>query len=206
MLKLHDRNKSGNAYKIRLLLSFLNLPYEPIPVALKDGRNQVDSSYFELNPRGQIPTLQDGDAVLWGSTAILSYLALRYDKTEQWLPRDPVRFGQVMQWLELAQNEIQSGLFQARAIVQFGLAGDLQAAQRIAAQALDVLESRLRIAQWLAGPAPTIADIACFPYVALAGEGKVDVSPYPGVQRWIDDVRSLDRFVGMPGIEGPRQS
>jgi glutathione S-transferase len=206
MLKLHDRNKSGNAYKIRLLLSFLNLPYEPIPVALKDGRNQVDSSYFELNPRGQIPTLQDGDAVLWGSTAILSYLALRYDKTEQWLPRDPVRFGQLMQWLELAQNEIQSGLFQARAIVQFGLAGDLQAAQRIAAQALDVLESRLRIAQWLAGPAPTIADIACFPYVALAGEGKVDVSPYPGVQRWIDDVRSLDRFVGMPGIEGPRPS
>lgn len=201
MLKLHDRDKSGNAYKIRLLLSFLNIPYERIPVALKNGRNQVDSSYLQLNPRGQIPTLQDGDAVLWGSTAILSYLALRYDKTEHWLPRDPVRFGQVMQWLELAQNEIQSGLFQARAIVQFGLAGDLQAAQRVAGQALDVLESRLRIEQWLAGPEPTIADIACFPYVALAGEGKVDVSPHPGVQRWIDDFRSLDRFVGMPGTE-----
>jgi glutathione S-transferase len=201
MLKLHDREKSGNAYKIRLLLSFLDLPYERIPVALKDGRNQVDSEYLQLNPRGQIPTLQDGDATLWGSTAILSYLALRYDKTEQWLPRDPVRFGQVMQWLELAQNEIQSGLFQARAIVQFGLAGDLQAAQRIAVLALDVLESRLRIEQWLAGPEPTIADIACFPYVALAAEGKVDVSPYPGVQRWIDELGSLDRFVGMPGIE-----
>lgn len=203
MLKLHDREKSGNAYKIRLLLSFLNVPYERIPVALKDGRNQVDSSYFQLNPRGQIPTLQDGDAVLWGSTAILSYLALRYDKTEQWLPRGPARFGQVMQWLELAQNEIQSGLFQARAIVQFGLAGDLQAAQRIAGQALDVLESRLRIEQWLAGPEPTIADIACFPYVALAGEGKVNVSLHPGVQRWMGDLMSLDRFVGMPGIEAP---
>lgn len=204
MLKLHDREKSGNAYKIRLLLSFLDMAYERIPVALKDGRNQVERSYFQLNPRGQIPTLQDGDATLWGSTAILTYLALRYDRTEQWLPRDPVRFGQVMQWLELAQNEIQSGLFQARAIVQFGLVGDLQAAQRIAGQALDVLDSRLRIEQWLAGPEPTIADIACFPYVALAGEGKVDVSPYPGVQRWIDDLMSLDRFVGMPGIEAHR--
>lgn len=204
MLKLHDREKSGNAYKIRLLLSFLNVPHERIPVALKDGRNQVDSSYFQLNPRGQIPTLQDGDVVLWGSTAILSYLALRYDKAARWLPRDPARFGQVMQWLELAQNEIQSGLFQARAIVQFGLAGDLQAAQRIAGQALDVLESRLRIEQWLAGPEPTIADIACFPYVALAGEGKVDVSPWPGVRRWIEDFRSLDRFVGMPGIDARR--
>jgi len=201
MLRLYDREKSGNAYKIRLLLSFLNLPYERIPVALKDGRNQVESSYFQLNPRGQIPTLQDGDAVLWGSTAILTYLALRYDNTEQWLPRDPVHSGQVMQWLELAQNEIQNGLFQARAILQFGLAGDLQAAQRIAGQALDVLESRLRIEQWLVGSQPTIADIACFPYVALAGEGKVDVSPYPGVQRWIGELRSLDRFVGMPGIE-----
>jgi glutathione S-transferase len=201
MLRLHDREKSGNAYKIRLLLSFLDIPFERIPVALKDGRNQVESSYFQLNPRGQIPTLQDGGTVLWGSTAILSYLALRYDKTEQWLPRDPVPFGQVMQWLELAQNEIQSGLFQARAIVQFGLVGDLQAAQRIAGRALDVLESRLRNEQWLASPQPTIADIACFPYVALAAEGKVDLSPYPGVRRWIDGFRSLDRFIGMPGIE-----
>jgi glutathione S-transferase len=88
--------------------------------------------------------------------------------------------------------------------VQFGLAGDLQAAQRIAGQALDVLESRLRTERWLAGPEPTIADIACFPYAALAGEVKVDVSPYPGVQRWIDDLMSLDRFVGMPGIEARR--
>lgn len=201
MLKLHDRERSGNAYKIRLLLSFLDMAYERIPVSLKDGRNEVDSDYLQLNPRGQIPTLQDGDATLWGSTAILSYLALRYDKTEQWLPRDPVRFGQVMQWLELAQNEIQGGLFHARAIVQFGLAGDLQAAQRIAGQALGVLESRLNKAQWLVGALPTIADIACFPYVALAGEGKVDVSDFPGVRRWIDDLRSLDRFVGMPGIQ-----
>ncbi len=200
MLKLHDREKSGNAYKVRLLLSFLDIAYERIPVALKDGRNQVESSYYQLNPRGQIPTLQDGDATLWGSTAILTYLALRYDRTERWLPRDPLRFGQVMQWLELAQNEIQTGLFQARAIVQFGLAGDLPSAQRLAGQALEVLESRLGHQRWLAGPDPSIADIACFPYAALAGEGNVDASHYLGVQRWIDDFKSLDRFVGMPGL------
>jgi len=200
MLKLHDRERSGNAYKVRLLLSFLDLPYERIAVAVKDGRNLVDSSYLQLNPRGQIPTLQDGDITLWGSTAILSYLALRHDETARWLPRDPLRFGQVMQWLELAQNEIQSGLFQARAIEQFGLAGDPQVARGLARQALEILESRLGVERWLAGPGPTIADIACFPYAALAGEGNVDSLPYPGVQRWIEDFRSLDRFVGMPGI------
>jgi len=200
MLKLYDRETSGTAYKIRLLLSFLDIPHERIPVSIKDGRNQVDDAYLPLNPRGQIPPIQEDEFSLWGSTAILCYLASRYDKTACWLPRDPAQFGQVMQWLELAQNEIQTGLFRARAIVHLGLAGDLDAAHQAAGQALGVLESRLGIAQWLAGSAPTIADIACFPYVALAGEGRVDTSQYVGVCRWIADFKALDRFVGMPGI------
>jgi glutathione S-transferase len=200
MLKLYDREASGNSYKARLLLSFLNMPYERIPVAMQDGKNVVDSSYLNLNPRGQIPTLVDGDTTLWGSTAILCYLAARYDETSSWLPRDPARLAEVMQWLELAQNEIQTGLFRARAIVKFGLPGDLAAAQHIAARALCVLETRLGGADWLAGSGPTIADIACFPYAALASEGKVDTAPYPGVQQWIERIQLLDRFVGMPGI------
>jgi len=200
MLKLYDREASGNAYKIRLLLAFLNIPYESIPVSMKDGKNQVDESYLQLNPRGQIPSIQDGDFSLWGSTAILCYLASQYDPSARWLPRDPMQFGQVMQWLELAQNEIQTGLFRARAIVHFGLAGDVEAAHQTARQALDVLESRLDTETWLAGPGPTVADIACFPYVALAQQGQVDTARYAGIQRWIADFKALDRFVGMPGI------
>ncbi len=200
MLKLYDREASGNCYKARLLLSFLNMPYERVPVAMQDGKNVVDSSYLKLNPRGQIPTLVDGDTTLWGSTAILCYLAARYDETSSWLPRDPARLGQVMQWLELAQNEILAGLFRARAIVKFGLPGELAAAQQIAARALEVLESRLAAEPWLAGNGPSIADIACFPYVALAHEGAVDLSPYAGVRQWLARIESLDRFVGMPGI------
>jgi glutathione S-transferase len=105
-----------------------------------------------------------------------------------------------MQWLELAQNEIATGLFRARAIVKFGLPGDLDAARQLAVRALDVLESHLSNHDWLAGNGPTIADIACFPYAALAAEGKVDASPYSGVQRWIARMKSLDGFTGMPGI------
>jgi len=200
MLKLYDREASGNAYKVRLLLSFLDVPYERIAVSMKDGKNEVDESYLRLNPRGQIPTLEDGDFSLWGSTAILCYLAARYDKTARWLPRDPEPFGQVMQWLELAQNEIQTGLFRARAIVHFGLAGDLDAAHQAARQALGVLEARLGQEAWLAGPGPTVADVACFPYVALAKQGHVDTAHCLGVQRWLADFKALDRFVGMPGI------
>ena len=200
MLTLYDREASGNCYKVRLLLSFLDVPYQRVPVAMVDGINQVDADYLKLNPRGQIPTLKDGELVLWGSTAILCYLAARHDPARRWLPEAPARLAEVMQWLELAQNEILDGLFRARAIVKFGIAGDLDASRDTGRRALAVLESRLGCHSWLAGGEPTVADIACFPYVAVAGEGGVDVSPYPGVRRWIAAIKALPGFVGMPGI------
>mgnify|MGYP001328544999 FL=1 len=100
----------------------------------------------------------------------------------------------------MAQNEIQTGLFRARAIAKFGVTGNPDAAHTDALRALTVLESRLNAAQWLAGPYPTIGDIACFPYVALAEEGGVDTTPYAGVCRWVRDFCTLERFVSMPGI------
>jgi glutathione S-transferase len=200
MLHLYDRETSGNAYKVRLLLAFLGVPYGRTLVPLKDGKNQVDPSYLELNPRGQIPTLEDGALTLWGSTAALCYIATRYDASRTWLPTAPDQFAEVMQWLELAQNEIQSGLFLARAVARFGYPGSLAEAQGRAATALRTLEWRLEANAWLVGPNPTIADIACFPYAALAGEGQVDVSPYRGVQAWIRAVKSLSNFTPMSGL------
>ena len=200
MLTLYDREASGNCYKARLLLSFLGLTYRRVPVAMASGLNQVDAEYLKLNPRGQIPTLEDDGLVLWGSTAILCYLASRHDPGRRWLPEAPARMGEVMQWLELAQNEILEGLFRARAIVKFGVSGDLDSARVVGRRALDVLESRLGSERWLAGDCPSVADVACFPYVALAGEGGVDIAPYAGIARWIDDIKALPGFVGMPGI------
>lgn len=200
MLTLYDREASGNSYKARLLLSFLGLTYQRVPVAMVNGVNQVDAAYLKLNPRGQIPTLKDDGLVLWGSTAILCYLATRYDPARRWLPEAPERLGEVMQWLELAQNEILEGLSRARAIVKFGVSGDLRSAQEVGRRALVVLESRLGAKPWLAGEQPSVADIACFPYIALAGEGGIDIAPCPGIGRWIDGMNALPGFIGMPGL------
>ena len=200
MLTLYDREGSGNAYKVRLLLALLDVPYERIPVAIKDGRNDVDAAYLTLNPRGQIPTLVDAGHVLWGSTAILTYLAARHDLARTWLPQDPLPLGQLMQWLELAQNEVAEGLFRARMIAHMGRPGDLDAAHVQAAVALRVLEARLATADWLVDGGPTIADIACFPYVALAHQGRIDLDPYGGVRRWVDRIKALPRFRGMDGL------
>lgn len=155
MLTLYDREASGNAYKVRLLLGLLGVACERIPVAMKAGRNEVDAAY----------------------------LALRYDPARRWLPQDALGQGWVMQWLELAQNEIATGLFRARMIAHMGLPGDLGAAH---AQA-----------DWLAGNTPTLADVACYPYVTLAHQGQVDLSPYPAVVRWVARMQALPGFVAM---------
>jgi glutathione S-transferase len=199
-LVLHDRETSGNCYKVRLLLSFLGLPYQRIAVPLESGRNAVDAAYLRINPRGQVPTLTDGDVVLWGSTAILCYLARRYDESREWLPVDAAAMARVCQWLELAQNEIRDGLFLARAVQRFGYSGDLASAQAMGRRALDVLERQLARGDWLAGDHATLADVACFPYVALAPEGGVALADYPAIVPWLARFRHLNRFVDMPGV------
>lgn len=53
---------------------------------------------------------------------------------------------------------------------------------------------------WLELGPPTIADIACFPYTALAGEGGITLAPYPNVLRWLERMKQLPGFISMPGI------
>jgi glutathione S-transferase len=201
LIDLYGRVTSGNSYKVRLLLALLSIPYRGIEIRLGTaGRNEVDHTYLALNPRGQVPTLVDGDTVLWGSTGILVYLASRYDPAATWLPRDPPALGRTMQWLELAQNGINIGLFRARAIGRFGYKGDADAAQREGQVALNVLERRRETDDaWLAGDdAPTIADVACFPYVALAPEGGFTLEAHPFISLWINRVKELPGFVPTP--------
>jgi glutathione S-transferase len=72
-------------------------------------------------------------------------------------------------------------------------------AQRDGKAALGVLEQRLARAAWLAGDGPTIADIACFPYAALAPQGGFDLAAWPAVAAWVARVRALPRYVPLPG-------
>ncbi len=53
---------------------------------------------------------------------------------------------------------------------------------------------------WLEGDRPTIADIACFPYIALAADGKIALEDYPHVIAWISRIKQLPGYVGMPGL------
>jgi glutathione S-transferase len=77
---------------------------------------------------------------------------------------------------------------------------DLAKLQAGANRVFKIMDDHLATRDYLELGRPTIADIACFPYTALAGEGGIDLSPYPNVLKWIERMKKLPGFVPMPGI------
>jgi glutathione S-transferase len=204
MLKLYNRERSGNCYKVRLMLSLLNLDYEKIGVDRKGKeRNNVPPDYDRLNPLRQIPVLVADDRAYWGTIAIIVYLARRYGG-EQWLPYDAAGEAEVTQWLSLAQNEIFYGLGRARSMRggRWHGTGTLDEAHGVAKVALSALEGRLLHHDWLALERITIADVACYSYTIFAPEGGISLRPYPGVCAWLKRVQSLPNYLDIPPYDG----
>ncbi|HBB23660.1 MAG TPA: glutathione S-transferase, partial [Pseudomonas sp.] len=104
-------------------------------------------------------------------------------------------------WLSFAANEVQHGPATLRLGKLFGRPIDESLAQARAASALRLLERHLAQHAWLAQTsAPTIADIAVYPNVALGGDGGLDLQAYPALQAWFGRIRALPGYAGMPGL------
>jgi len=192
---LHGTPLSGHTHRVGLMLNALGLAYRFVP-APKDVR--ASPAFLALNPLGQIPVLQDGDLVLADSNAILVYLARRYAPDADWLPREPVAAARVQRWLSIAAGEVMHGPAIARMIALFDLPDDPARAARIAARVLAFMDSHLADRAYLAADHVTIADLACYSYVAHAPEGGVALEPYPAVRAWLARVEAQPWFKPMP--------
>ncbi len=204
MIRLHDYTLSGSCYKVRLLLEFLALEHELVAVDFHPGRRHKSAEFLRLNPLGQLPVLEDDQVTLRDAQAILAYLARRHDPDGHWLPHDPALFGQVMMWLSFAGVEMMPA---AAARLHDSLGHDLdidraRADTRAAFAVLDdhMAERGILGKTWLVGDFPTIADVACFPYVALSGDGGIGHEPYPALRKWMRAFRRLPRFRAVSGI------
>jgi glutathione S-transferase len=199
MIKLYGHELSGNSYKARLLLELLKIDYEWIKVDLLTGEHRTPA-YLALNPFGQVPLLVDGETTLADAQAILVYLARQYGN-EQWLPLEPLPLAQVVRWLSTTAGEVRQGPELARLYYLFGATHiNIETAHQKAAYILNQLDHHLTDHDWLALGRPTIADIAVYPYVALARDGKIDLDVYTHVLGWLDRIQQLPGYVPMAGL------
>ena len=207
MIRLYDYALSGNCFKVRQMLAWLGVAYRTVPVDFFPGREHKSAAFLaNVNPLGQLPVIDDDGFVLRDAQAILVYLASRYDPQGRWYPADAKLRGEVAQWLATA-DEITRTASAARLHDALGYHHlDIEACRTGARAVFRVLDDHLAERateglRWLASaPDATIADLACFPYVALAGEGGISLDEFPALRNWIWDFRHLPGFIGMSGI------
>ncbi|MDP3333763.1 MAG: glutathione S-transferase [Methylococcaceae bacterium] len=198
MITLYDMPLSGNCHKVRLLLSLLALPYQTQAVDLRGGE-QRGPDCLQRNPFGQVPVLDDNGQIIRDSQAILVYLAKRYGG-EQWWPDDAYPLAQIAAWLSTAANEIFHGPAKLRVHHKFGSNIDTVTARQTAEKVLGIIDRHLQSRDWLAGDKVSIADIAVYPYLALAPEGDIDIGTYTNIVAWFQRIRTFPGYVPMPGM------
>lgn len=198
MIKLYDFELSGSCYKIRLFLSILGQSHEGVNVDFVHKEHKTDK-YTALNPFGEIPILEDGDLRLRDAQAIMVYLAKKFDKTNQWYPDDAASIGKIQQWLSTGGGEVMNSAG-ARLVKILNYPMDLEKLQAGAHRVFKIMDDHLTNREFLELGHPTIGDIACFPYTAMAGEGGIDLTQYKNVLAWVDRMKRLPGFIPMPGI------
>ncbi len=194
-IKFYRFEASGHCHRVQLMMSLLDLPHEIIELN-RDGSNQPED-FMEISPFGQVPVIDDNSFKQCDSNAILVYLVKKYNDGHAWLPEDPENASRTQRWLSIAAGELMSGPAIARFSRIFNVEIDYDTAKKKSESLLNVINNTLNQHDFLIGNDITIADIACYTYVAHAPEGGISLEPYPNVKAWLSRIESLPRFVAM---------
>lgn len=198
MVKVYGDIQSGNCYKIKLLMSYLEIEHEWLHVDILAGETHSDE-FKKMNPNTRIPVLVlDDGSTLTESNAILNFLA---DGTE-FLPNEPYLRAQVLQWQFFEQYSHEPYIATARYINKYlGLPGERRAEyegkQEGGHKALAVMEQRLEKADFLVGDALTIADISLYAYTHVADEGGFDLANYRAIRQWLKRIEQHKNYFAM---------
>ena len=189
-LRLYDYAASANCYKVRLLLAQLGREYERIPIDIFDG-DTLTVAFGEINPARSTPVLEVGDgSYLAESNAILFYLA----QGTQFLPDAPLEQAQVLRWLIIEQTDVMMSIggLRFRLLTRRFTAESDEAQRRraTALAALDFIDGHLFEHEFFVAGRYGIADIAMYGYLHVAPDAGLDLTRFPSVERWLDNVRA----------------
>lgn len=198
MYRVYGDIQSGNCYKIKLLMSHLEIAHEWIEVDILQGETRTEE-FLAKNSNGKIPVLElPSGKCLSESNAILNYLA----HGTSYLPDEPWERANVLKWQFFEQYSHEPYIAVARFIAKYlGLPEErrveFEAKKEGGNKALAVMERQLSKTGFLVNGALTIADISLYAYTHVAHEGGFDLSTYPAIGAWLSRVASHPRHVTM---------
>jgi glutathione S-transferase len=208
MFTIWGRANSVNVQKVLWCCEELALPYERIDAGLQFGRNG-DAEYLAMNPNGRVPTLVDGDFVLWESNSIIRYLCMQYAPDSTLYPRDAKHRASVDRWLDWVLTTLQP----AERAIFWGYVRTpaaerdvpaLQAAAVVLADTWKVVDRHLQGRVYLESNDFTLADIVLAAYARRwygIEDGGLRRPSLPNLERWyaMAGARAgFQRYIGMP--------
>lgn len=197
-MKVYGDIKSGNCYKIKLLMSILSIEHEWVEIDILAGDTQADN-FVKMNPNGKIPLLElDDGRFISESNAILFYLA----NGSSLLGECAYGNAKILQWQFFEQYSHEPYIAVARYIAKYlGLPDnrktEYHAKQEGGHKALKVMEDQLQQTPYLIGDTLTIADISLYGYTHVAHEGGFDLGIYPEILQWMARIQSHPQYVDM---------
>jgi glutathione S-transferase len=199
-LTIWGRANSVNVQKVLWCAEELGLSYRRIDAGMAFGRN-TEPEYLAMNPNGRVPTLVDGDFVLWESNSIMRYFALVHGQGSAIYPASPQLRAAVDRWLDWTLSTLQPvdrPVFWA--LVRTPMEKrDMIAIQKDAdAEAVvwQIPEAQLATRQFIEGDQFTLADIALGAYARRwFGVEGVSKPRLPNLERW------FAQFASRPGFK-----
>jgi len=191
-MKLLGRKTSGNVQKVMFLFEELKMPYTREDVGRQFNNTQTPE-YLAKNPNAKVPTLEDGNVVIWESNTILRYVAAKAKSALY--PTDLARRTQVERWMDWqlsALNNPYLAMFREAKLEPEKRGADYAAQLKDFGAQLSILDKSMKT--WVAGDEMTLADICLAPIVARCLRFGVELPALPNVKRWDAAIGGRDAF------------
>lgn len=208
-LQIYWGSGSPFAWRVMLTLEVKRLPYESklLEFSKEDHKSPA---YLKLNPRGKVPTLKDGDFVLYESLAIMAYLDRKYPDPPIF-GRTPQETGMIWRAISEAESYLVGPGKKVGMPIFFGKGlektDEIQAAAATIRDELKRINAALAGSVWTVGSCISAADIALFPLVQilLRAASKESAKPlnlgflplaqtYPNVAAWVTRVEAIPGY------------
>ena len=205
-LTIWGRANSVNVQKVLWCLAELDLAYERIDAGMAFGKND-QPEYLAMNPNGRVPTLVDGDYVLWESNSIMRYLNLAHGKASPIYPQSPQARAAVDRWLDWTLSTLQPvdrPVFWALVRTPKEKRDMVAIQKDVDAEAVvwRIPDALLATRRYIEGDQFTIADIALGAFARRwFGVGGVTKPKLPNLERWfalISERPGFQKFIAPP--------
>jgi glutathione S-transferase len=193
MLKIWGRANSVNVQKVMWTVGELAIPHERIDAGLQYGVVNTPE-YRKLNPNGRVPTIEDGSLVLWESNAIVRYLYAKYGPRRT--PEEIAAADKWMDWTAVSLNNPMRDIFWGfvRTPPEKRDAAAIEAARKLAAEALQIADDALAHQSFLSGTGFGMGDVPLGAHVFRWFELPIERPAQKNLTAWYERLKSRPAY------------